>query len=106
MRSAIICTLSPAINGGAQCLLSSNMPVEEPFAVMHAHCSCIKLGRTQCSANISDHVQCAHATCPKDVIRDHFSSTLASRKTRQSFFRYWVCLSEFQSKSSWEMKMK
>ena len=40
-RSVIICTLSPAINGGAQCLLSSNMPVEEPFAVIHACCSFI-----------------------------------------------------------------
>ena len=42
VHSVIICTLNPAINGGAQCLLSSNMPVEEPFAVMHARC--INLG--------------------------------------------------------------
>ena len=31
MSSVIICTLSLVINGGAQCLLSSYMPVEEPL---------------------------------------------------------------------------
>ena len=53
----IICTLSPAIIGGAQCLLSSNMPVEEPFAVMHACCSYIKgYGTSQLCGSIGMHV--------------------------------------------------
>ena len=44
----LCCSLSPAVNGGTQCLLPSIMSVEQPLepggAVKHARCGCIKLG--------------------------------------------------------------